>query len=133
MKLSQAKDFLPIIQAAAEGKTIQINISGIWQDLDIYEELNLRHEFDAAGFRVKPEKKLRAWRPEEVPIDCTIRIKSNPSTWFRIAGAIEGRLKISLMTSGELNFDADSYSPIHEKCEHSVDAQKTWLPCGIEE
>lgn len=53
MKQSEAKDFLPLIQAWAEGKTLQVKcrISDKWMDV----ESNVTFAFDPSSYRIKPE------------------------------------------------------------------------------
>lgn len=50
MTRERAKELLPIIQAFAEGKTIQSNLDGVWKD-------NTEPDWTARGdsYRVKPE------------------------------------------------------------------------------
>lgn len=54
MTKENAKDFLPLIQALAEGKTIQWNASGTdvprWQD-----QMNPSFDEEPSEYRVKPE------------------------------------------------------------------------------
>jgi hypothetical protein len=55
MNKDNAKDFLPLVQALAEGKTIQFK--GI--DNDTFEDIVGEHWFDdeATEYRIKPEPK----------------------------------------------------------------------------
>lgn len=53
MNKDTAKDYLPLVQALAEGKTIQvINSDGSWTDL-----INFVMMEDASKYRIKPEPK----------------------------------------------------------------------------
>ena len=56
MTREEAKELLPIIQAFAEGKTIQVWANDIWQD----------EEYPPFGalcqFRIKPEPKCRPFK-----------------------------------------------------------------------
>lgn len=64
MKLSQAKDFLPLVQAAAEGKAIQRYQCGRWIDCD--HDWNIDGSYQAnSEVRIKPTPKLRPWTAEE--------------------------------------------------------------------
>ena len=57
MNRQEAKELLPIIQAKAEGKTIQIKaIDGIWHDDD---EDMLKFDLSPQNYRIKPEPKYR--------------------------------------------------------------------------
>ena len=54
----ESKSFLPIIQAFAEGKTIQVNEGeDDWRDLDV-----LQFNYDVDRYRIKPESKYRAFK-----------------------------------------------------------------------
>ena len=59
MTREEAKELLPIIQAFAEGKTIQVWANDTWQDEEYpsFGELSL--------FRIKPEPKYRPFRNVE--------------------------------------------------------------------
>jgi hypothetical protein len=55
MNKDNAKQFLPLIQALAEGKTIQWLVGKTWHDLD-----TVGWDQDPTKYRIKPEKK-RGW------------------------------------------------------------------------
>lgn len=50
MNASNAKDYLPLVQALAEGKTIQVMDLGDWIDLQY-----VTFERRASSYRIKPE------------------------------------------------------------------------------
>lgn len=50
MNASNAKDYLPLVQALAEGKIIQSKVCGGWGD-----ELNIDFTLEAHRYRIKPE------------------------------------------------------------------------------
>lgn len=55
MTREQAKDFLPIITAFAEGKTIEVmNTSGHWEEINIPN-----FDIDPKKYRIKPKPKYR--------------------------------------------------------------------------
>ena len=64
MTREEAKELLPIIQAFAEGKTIQDKIEGLtdWVDTD---EINLEYEGQKIKHRIKPELKYRPFKSQE--------------------------------------------------------------------
>lgn len=59
MTREQAKELLPIIQAFAEGKTIQLFTNGIWEDAEnpSFGELS--------RYRIKSEPKFRPFKTKE--------------------------------------------------------------------
>lgn len=61
MTREEAKQLLPIIQAYAEGKTIEVKIGGYWNDL--VDGPNLL--CNAYECRVKPEPKYRPFETQE--------------------------------------------------------------------
>jgi hypothetical protein len=67
MTRQRAKELLPVLQAYADGKTIQIKdqASGIWRDIDY------THFHDVIEYRVKPEPrewKLTFWQDGAVTL-----------------------------------------------------------------
>lgn len=61
MNKDTAKDFLPLIEALAEGKTIQERVNGEWVD-----QSELVTTGPTAKYRIKPEiRKVWVWWPEE--------------------------------------------------------------------
>ena len=125
MKLSQAKEYLPLIQAAAEGKTIQWSDNcGAWSDYKPNDPCWFSDE--PSEYRIKPEPKLRAWRPDDVPVGALWRPKGDNSN----------RSVIASINSGDV-FIGDNWASIvglfDDGDEHSTDGGKTWKPCGVEE
>lgn len=101
-----------------------------WAD---WEPITALPDFNAYSFwRVKPEKKLRPWKPEEVPISGVIyRTKSWPDRWFLVKETYlsDGVRYIVLETSRGGLHTSDLFAVF----EHSIDGGKTWHPCGVEE
>lgn len=120
MKLSQAKEYLPFVQAAAEGKTIQWKHETGW--IDFEEDCNFSDP--AHEYRIKPEPKLRPWKPEEVPMLAWYKRKGEANEWMTLAGISSyGKgVRLSLGTGWVQAF---------EELEHSTDGGKTWQPCGV--
>ncbi len=123
MNKNNAKDYLPLVQALAEGKTIQWmpgdSAMCKWED---------RVEMDFSqppfAYRIKPEPKLRPWRPEEVPVGALLKNKTNRDRTMIVG--------ISVDTIYMFNESRRDY--IHKLFtywEHSLDNGKTWLPCGV--
>ena len=63
MNREQAKELLPIIQAFAEGKTIEVKTKEPNDNLWI--ETNIIGENPNLVFRIKPEECMSAWKDEE--------------------------------------------------------------------
>lgn len=127
------KDFIPILQAAAEGKTIQRRnyaICGEWEDFYIGEMLHFNMPVE--DYRIKPEPKFRPWKPEEVPVGALIRFQPHDSTivgkYLIIASDFAGIVYCNTISNPVLQ-----KSSLHNllKYEHSIDYGKTWLPCGV--
>ena len=75
MTREQAKELLPIIQAFAEGKTIQVWANDTWQDEEYpsFGELSL--------FRIKQEPKYRPFKTQE---ECwNEMLKHQPFGWVK--------------------------------------------------
>ena len=62
MTREEAKELLPIIQAFAEGKTIEIYNSTEWQDLIIG---SIKFDCKPSCYRIKPEPKYRPFKTKE--------------------------------------------------------------------
>ena len=75
MTRKEIKELLPIMQAWAEGKTIQLFTNGIWEDAK-----NPTFE-SGAMYRIKPESKYRPFKSQE---ECWIEmLKHQPIGWVR--------------------------------------------------
>ena len=126
MKLSQAKEYLPFVQAAADGKTIQNNNGGEW--VDVTEP---GFSMSPNSYRIKPSPTLRPWRPEEVPVGALLR----PITTSSLNKDIELIIGVSTLEGNAVLYTGFGYERTAEVIlrdkEHSLDQGKTWLPCGV--
>ncbi len=132
MNKETAKEYLPLVQALAEGKTIQQYICGHYHDT---EHPNFQDN-PACCFRIKPPAPtLRAWKPKEVPIGALIR-------GYVDVRVIQGYGPLKNLSNyisyvqyldryGNL-IGATLEECLHEK-QYSIDLGKTWLPCGVME
>ena len=80
MNRSEAKELLPIIQAFAEGKTIQIRKHG---EESYYDSTNSKLNFDLGyySYRIKPEPKYRPFKDAD---ECWQEmLKHEPFGWVR--------------------------------------------------
>ena len=114
MTREEAKQLLPIIQAFAEGKNIQLLDGGKW--LDVYE--TDFHE-STYKYRIKPEPKCRPFKSQE---ECwNEMMKHRPFGWlkskmngrFSCIGEVYGSdefetVYIALSTSESLSRSSDS-------------------------
>ena len=141
MNISQAKQYLPFIQAVAEGKTIQFNSEDGkgWRDCSDEHYPNTSFELwalERGCYRIKPTPQLRPWKPEEVPVGALIHFDEDDSK--KLPSII-----LDVSTDGKVTFCAKGSIMTIElesmimkgwlHCEHSLDHGKTWLPCGVEE
>ena len=122
MNKDQARGCLPLIQALAEGKTIQFKtITDTWVDL-----INPSFESSPERYRVKPAPTLRPWRQEEVPIGHLCKNKCGVGVFLIVAAGPSG---VALGSGGTWQ----SFQQCLDERLHSIDGGKTWLPCGVEE
>lgn len=84
MLRENAKQFLPIITAFAEGKIIEIKTDGEWEAIIGEIKFNANPEL----YRIKPEPKMRPWKLEEIPIGAIARRKTCKDLGERIAQVI---------------------------------------------
>jgi hypothetical protein len=139
VKQSEAKDFIPLLQAWAEGKTLQTHMCGDWRDIG--NGTTLWFDKPINLYRIKPSPKLRAWKPEEVPVGAKFRCRNRELT---IVGAGVAGHKTFRADALFLSYENDNWYPgnyfyladcltSESKPEYSLDGGKTWLPCGVME
>ena len=79
MKRQQAKELLPIIQAFAEGKTIQYYYGDNW--VNIRPDTAVDFSDNPSNYRIKPEPKYRPFRTKE---ECwNEMLKHKPLGWIK--------------------------------------------------
>ena len=99
------KELLPIIQAFAEGKTIQYKFNEGWLDLDRLVVLR-----DTSKYRIKPEPKYRPFKSQE---ECWEEMHKHPDFGW-IKGKVTGEYKQVIRVFGygtELIFNISYNSP----------------------
>ena len=80
MTREEAKELLPIIQAFAEGKSIQNKIEGLTGWIDT-EEIYPEYDGQKVMYRIKPESKYRPFKTQE---ECwNEMLKHQPFGWVR--------------------------------------------------
>ena len=84
MTREEVKNLLPILQAFADGKTIQVKGgNGIWYD----GENELKFDLVQQDYRIKPEPKYRPFKDSE---ECWNEMqKHQPFGWTKLKGEIE--------------------------------------------
>lgn len=124
MNREQWKERLSLIQAFVDGKEVELKVCGQWMRINASPDFNSKLE----DYRIKPEPKLRPWKPEEVPIGgVAIRhnnTQSKPGTILEITGNT-----IYIWDCGR-SFPV-SLETLCKNYTHSLDHGKTWLPCGV--
>ena len=129
MTRKEAKELLPIIQAFAEGKTIQYEASDGWIDLDRLVALS-----DTSKYRIKPEPKYRPFKNQE---ECWNEMHKHPDFGW-IKGKVTGEYKQVIRVFGygtELIFNISYNSPADYSPEMMFDSYTftDGTPFGIKE
>jgi hypothetical protein len=122
MNKDNAKDYLPLVQALADGKEIQVkSMAKEWITCtqDFY--------FNATpdNYRIKPEPKWRPWIAVEVPVGMQVRRKGGSKFRMLITSVYENGLYCGPYGC--------SFGIALADYEHSIDHGTTWKPCGVEE
>jgi hypothetical protein len=125
MKLRNAHYFIPLLQAAAQGKTLQCqSSSGEWWD--VTENTEMGFTGDPITWRIKPEQTLRPWKPEEVPVGAVVKMTSQRC--LIIAVNCNDKVVMADSTKNEVyGYPIDMLIG----SAYSLDHGKTWLPCGV--
>ena len=92
MTREQAKQLLPIIQAYAEGKTIEFLTDGTWVAM-----IDTTPKFDCepSKYRIKPEPKYRPFKTQEECWNEMLKhqpfgwVKSKDKGYFRLIGLVQ--------------------------------------------
>lgn len=122
MTREEAKKLLPIIQAYAEGKTIQVKtIDGIWYD----DEDILKFDSGPQNYRIKSEPKCRPFNNTE---ECWQEmLKHQPFGWVRVLNRYKNILELRDSYNGiKLLENYWTYNELYE-CTTFVDG----TPFGI--
>ena len=119
MTREEVKKMLPIMQAYAEGRTIQFLDGGKWLDLcesDFYES--------PERYRIKPEPKYRPFKNQEEC--CQEMLKHQPFGWIR--STMSGNWYVIESISDDIYFDGTfiSYDVAFE-CSEFIDG----TPFGV--
>jgi len=131
MTREQAKkilELLPVIKAFADGKDIEYEYPE-----DCWVKVTIPFFDNSLNWRVAPEplpKKLREWKPKEVPLDAWYTSKTDASRAMH-------KTQFTYMSNGQRYIilrDTDySTNDLLRHWMHSLNQGKTWFPCGVEE
>lgn len=127
MTKEEAKQWIPILQAYADGRAIQnCSMNGkIW-----YECNDPIFSARPSEYRIKPEPKLRPWRQEEVPVGAIIRQKGCEGYCSLILGTTpKGVDTLSSVREYITRYFQDAL----DRFEWSKSTTGPWLPCGVED
>jgi hypothetical protein len=127
MTRQEAKQLLPVIQAFADGKAVDYFNGETWSAL--HDRPSFTDPIEC--YRIKPEPKLRPWRPEEVPVGALVRTRFGQE-FFIISqnGGWDGAVFISERNKVKGGWQSFDTSSMHE---YSTDCGTSWHPCGIME
>lgn len=105
MTREEAKDFLPIITAFAEGKTIEVmNTSGHWDEINIPN-----FDVDPKKYRIKPKPKYRPFKDAE---ECWQEMqKHQPFGYVNDNGCYACILSVSNIDVSIMNASGDIITP----------------------
>ena len=115
MTKENAHLYLPLIQALAEGKTIEYGSGSIWGQVNEPEFI-----YPPQYYRIKPEPAMIPLGPEDVPPGSAIR-KIGDTKWYLV---VDG------MKDG-MNFGQVSWSTYEalQKCFEIKRPGEDWKPC----
>jgi len=104
----------------------------VWKPDGFISILGSTHDKDLLSKWTEP--KLRAWRPEEVPLGAWVRNVSKDAFRSMIIGVTYGGLIIySDGTESRTHWTPENPNTTLEYREHSLDKGATWKPCGVPE
>jgi len=118
-----AMEAIAVMEAHARGEKIEQYCLGKWVDVTIP-----LWNWSSCSYRIAPTPKLRAWKPEEVPMPCVLRNKTTGNRFQVLAVILGGLYCVSNSANAFYPF-----SDLIASSEHSLDGGKTWLPCGVME
>jgi hypothetical protein len=128
-----AKNWLPLVQALAEGRNIQYGWtrrdgSVTWHDIDEMES-------SPSEYRIKPEPKLRPWKPEEAPRAIIVKPKGDIGTANTKAACLCLPSMSSFVLINADNHDCHKFMNLDDLARGYVRIHEdgTESPCGVME
>jgi hypothetical protein len=120
MNIEQTKEAIRVMQAYVDGKEVEY-LGKKWDSKELFkQDWCYTHSplwnWEHYDYRIKPTATLRPWTADEVPLGSQCRTKGDTKRFLIVR------------TSDESTRDEWL-----NKCEHSTDGGKTWLPCGVVE
>jgi len=135
MTREEAKDFIPLLTAWANGAALQTRDnerSTNWHDFSPTSNASFRKSLEC--YRIKPTAKYRAWKPEEVvPLigKALIRVKGGGAgAGLIVAVAHNSEIRFGAYTR-DRSWAVESSETAFRDYDHSTDGGATWNPCGI--
>ena len=127
MTREEAKELLPIIQAYAEGKAIQIKKEGDW--LEVGKNTEVYFSESQSDYRIKPEPKYRPFKTQE---ECWSEMHKHPDFGWIIYN--KKYYSICDVTSNEITilYECDPCCLDFESCMEEV-TFTDGTPFGIKE
>jgi hypothetical protein len=116
MTREQAREAAAVMLGWADGKEVQWRGRGTVEWNDFLNREGPVWILDNYDYRLKPTATLRPWTADEVPLGSQCRTKGDTKRFLIVRTSDESTREEWL-----------------NKCEHSTDGGKTWLPCGVEE
>lgn len=117
-----AKEWLPLVAALAEGKRIH-HISSLWGDCGQYFSLDTYH-YQPSNYRIAPEPRKVPLTADDIPAVCWVRENDGRTVSYLITSVGDEGVHSGI---GWLGFDTlKAY-----EYQYSSD-RKNWLPCWKE-
>ena len=129
MTTKSLDEMIAVMQAARDGKRIECLYLRRSDSEWIHVQAHPLWNWEMFDYRVKPEPKLRPWKPEEVPVGALYKFGDHISI---IISATSTRL-FFCDSGGVIAWNYFDAGCLSEKSSYSLDGGKTWKPCGVEE
>lgn len=123
-------EMISMVYSHKHGRPVQFKWNNGWNDAGENHQFN----FSNYEYRIKPEPKLRPWKPEEVPVGALLKYLDVVAVLSFKNELGFGFVSYSTTTKGNADARCWTYGRVYEEfISHSTDGGKTWKPCGVEE
>jgi hypothetical protein len=126
MTREKAREAAAVMLAYAGGKPVEYKDHGDTEWHLPPKDGHLSFDWWKTNYRIKPEPKLRPWKPEEVPLNAWFRSTENG---WRHCLLLVTHSAVTLALPGAP--DVIAFEMLLQKYEHSIDGGITWQKCGI--